>query len=327
MRAVVCERYGPPEVLQIRELPRPVPGSRDILIRVRATTVSSADVRVRSFTLPAGFGIPGRLALGLRGPRRAVLGTELAGVVAAVGESVTAFRVGDRVFAYPGGSMGAHAEYCRMPDDGAVALTPASLSDAQAAALCFGGATVLDFFRRGAVRSGDRILVNGASGTVGTTAVQLGRHLGAHITAVCGPSNVGLVMSLGADRVVDYTRLDFTELGERFDVIVDTAGTAPLARSLRCLVPGGRLLLVIADLPQMLLAPWHSLTAGVTVIAGPTAECREDLQQLARLAAAGAWQPVIDRCFAFDDIVDAHRYVDSGRKRGSVVVTVGEGGA
>jgi NADPH:quinone reductase-like Zn-dependent oxidoreductase len=321
VKAVVCERYGPPDVLQIRELPRPVPRSRDILIRVRATTVSSADVRVRSFTLPAGFGVPGRLALGLRRPWRAVLGTELAGEVAAVGEGVTAFRVGDRVFAYPGGSMGAHAEYCRMRDDGAVALTPASLSDVQAAALCFGGATVLDFFRRGAVRSGDRMLVNGASGTVGTAAVQLGRHLGAHITAVCGPNNIGLVMSLGADRVVDYTRLDFTELGEHFDVIVDTAGTAPLSRSRRCLVPGGRLLLVIADLQQMLLAPWHSLTAGAT------AERREDVQQLARLAASGAWQPVIDRCFAFDDIVAAHRYVDGGRKRGSVVVTVGEGEA
>ena len=322
MKAFIYENYGPPEVLKMSDIPKPVPADNELLIRVRATTVSSADWRMRSLTMPRGFGCLGRLVIGIRAPRQPILGTELAGDVEAVGKAVTSVKVGDRVFAFPGGSMGCYVEYKCMPADGAVAMKPPNLSYEQAAALSFGGSTMLDFFRRGVLRSGDRVLVNGASGAVGSAAVQLARHFGARVTGVCSTTNLDLVRSIGADQVIDYTKQDFTESGESYDMIVDTAGTAPFARSAASLSGGGRLLLVLATLPDMLLAPWQTLTSGKKVIAGPTAERNEYLHQLAELAASGKFLPVIDRTYPFEQIVDAHRYVDEGHKKGSVVITL-----
>ncbi len=327
MKGIVCRKYGPPDVLEMNDVPKPVPKDNELLIRVRATTVSSADWRVRSLSMPQGFGLFGRLAFGLTGPRQTILGTELAGDVEAVGRAVTSFKVGDPVFAFAGGGMGCYVEYKCLPENGPVAMKPANLSYEQAAALSFGGSTMLDFFRRGALRSGERVLVNGASGAVGTAAVQLAKHFGAHVTGVCGTGNLDLVRSIGADQAVDYTKDDFAHSGTLFDVIVDTVGTAPFSRSGRLLASGGRLLLVLASLPELLKAPWITLTSGKKVIAGPAAERPEYLRQLGELAAAGKFLPVIDRCYPFEQMVAAHRYVDQGHKRGNVVIRLGTNGA
>lgn len=327
MKAITYRRYGPPDVLEMTELPKPAPGDHELLIRVHATTVSSADWRMRSLEMPRGFGLLGRLAFGIRGPRKSILGSELAGEVEAVGRAVTSFKVGDQVFAFSGAGLGCHAEYKCLPANGAVAPKPSNLSFEQAAALSFGGATMLDFFQRGELRSGERVLVNGASGTVGSAAVQLAKHFGAHVTGVCSAANLELVRSIGADEVIDYTQGDFAQSKVPFDVIVDTVGTAPFARSGPALCRGGRLLLVLASLPELLKAPWHTLTSGKRVIAGPAAERPEYARLLGELAVAGGFTPVIDRCYPFEHMVDAHRYVDRGHKRGSVVITLGSSGA
>jgi NADPH:quinone reductase-like Zn-dependent oxidoreductase len=326
MKAVVYERYGSPDVLHLEEVEAPTPADDEILIRIRATTVSSADWRARSMEMPAGFGAMGRLFFGIRKPRKPVLGTELAGDVVAVGTDVARFRVGESVFAFLGARFGCHAEYRCMPEDGPIAPKPANLSYEEAAALAFGGTTALDFFRRAKLERGEKVLVNGASGAVGTAAVQLGRHFGAEVTGVCSGPNAELVRSLGADHVIDYTRADFTENGERYDVIVDTVGTAPYARSKGSLSERGRLLVVLGGLGDMLRAPWVALRGKQRIIAGPASERVDDLRTLAELAEAGAFRPVIDSTYPLERIRDAHRRVDSGRKRGSVVVTVVEAG-
>jgi NADPH:quinone reductase-like Zn-dependent oxidoreductase len=281
---------------------------------------------VRGLKVPAGFGLIIRLAMGVVRPRQTVLGSEFAGEVEAVGKSVTQFRAGDRVFGMSGTAMGAHAQYKCVAEKGALALIPPNLSFEEAAALPFGGTTALDFFRRGGLKAGDKILVNGASGAVGVAAVQLAQHFGAEVTAVCSGANAELVRSLGARRVIDYTREDFTASGEVYDVIVDTVGTAPFARSKLSLGKGGRLLLVLATLGQMLLAPWESAVSGKKVVAGPATERAEDVRLLAKLAQEGSLRPVIDRRYALEQMAEAHRYVETGRKRGSVAVTVSHHG-
>jgi len=323
MKAIVCRKYGPPEVLEMCELATPVPKDDELLIRVCATTVTSADWRVRSLILPPGFGLMGRLALGITGPRQPVLGTELAGEVVQTGSAVANFQVGDQVFAFPGARMGCHAEYRCVAATGPVAKMPPNLSYEQAAGLCFGGSTMLDFYRRGRLLSGERVLVNGASGGVGTAAVQLAKHFGAHVTAVCSTGNLEMVRSIGADDVIDYTEEDFTRSRSTFEMIVDAVGNAPFSRSGSALKPGGRLLMLVAGLSDLLQVPWTNLRSGKTIVAGPAQERVEYVQQLADLAAAGQFLPVIDRCYPFEQIVDAHSYVDQGHKRGNVCVSMG----
>lgn len=322
MKAIVYERYGPPEVLQLKEVEKPTPKNNEVLIKTRATTVTSGDWRVRSLNVPVGFGLIMRLVFGVSRPKQSILGTELAGVVESVGKDVKKFKVGDQVFVFSDAVMGCYAEYKCMPQDGAMALKPSNLTYDEAAALSFGGTTALDFFRRGKLQSGERVLVNGASGGVGTAAVQLARHFGADVTGVCSTANVELVRSLGASHVIDYTKEDFTQNGETYDVIVDTAGTAPYSRSKASLKEGGRLLVVLGGLPDMLQIPWVSMTSSKKVIAGPAAGRAEDLRFLAGLAEAGEFKPVIDRRYPFEQIAEAHRYVDTGRKRGNVIITL-----
>jgi NADPH:quinone reductase-like Zn-dependent oxidoreductase len=322
MKAIVYEEYGPPEVLKLKEVAKPSPGEKEVLIRIRATTVTSGDWRARSLEMPVGFGFLGRLFFGISRPRQPILGTEIAGDIESVGKDVKKFKVGDPVFAFCGARMGGHAEYKCMPEDGAVALKPANLTYDEAAAISFGGTTALDFFRRAKLQRGDKVLINGASGGVGTAAVQLARHFGADVTGVCSAANVALVKSLGANHVIDYTSQDFTTNGETYDIIVDTVGTAPFSRSKGSLRERGRLLLVLGGLPDMLRAPWVSLTSSRKVIAGPAAVRTEDLRFLAELAEAGEFKPVIDRRYPFAQMAEAHRYVDTGRKRGNVIVTV-----
>lgn len=322
MKAVVYERYGPPEVLQLKEVEKPAPKDNEVLIKTHAVTVTSGDWRVRSLSVPAGFGFIMRLVFGISKPKQPILGSELAGVIESVGKDVRKFKVGDQVLAFSDASMGCHAEYKCMPQDGAVVLKPPSLSYDEAAALSFGGTTALDFLRRGKLQSGERILVNGASGGVGTAAVQLAKHFGADVTGVCSTANMELVRSLGASHVIDYTKEDFTQNGETYDVIVDTVGTAPFSRSKDSLKAGGRLLMVLAGLPDMLQIPWVSMTSSKKVIAGPAAVRAEDLRFLAGLAQAGEFKPVIDRRYPFEQIAEAHRYVDTGRKKGNVIITL-----
>jgi len=325
MKAVVYEKYGPPDVLELREVEKTTPKDNEILIKTHAATVTSGDWRVRSLNIPVGFGLIARLVLGFSRPRQPILGTELAGKIESVGKDVRKFKVGDQVFAFGDASMGCYVEYKCMSEDGLVALKPSNLTYDEAAALSFGGTTALDFFRRGKLQSGERVLVNGASGGVGTAAVQLAKHFGADVTGVCSAANVELVRSLGAAHVIDYTKEDFTQNGETYDVIVDTVGTAPFSRSKNSLRESGRLLMVLGSLPDMLQIPWASMTSNKKIIAGPATVRAEDLRFLAQLAQAGEFKPVIDRRYPFEQIVEAHRYVDTGRKKGNVVITLEQG--
>lgn len=322
MKAFTYTQYGPPDVLQLSDVPQPVPKDNEVLIKVHATTVTSGDWRVRSLNVPRGFGLMMRLVFGITRPRQPILGTELAGVVESVGKAVTKFKAGDAVFAFSDATLGCHAEYKCMPQEGAMALKPPTLGFGDAAALSFGGTTALSFLRRVKLQAGERVLINGASGAVGTAAVQLARHFGATVTGVCSGANADLVRSLGAHHVVDYTREDFTQRGETYDVIMDNAGNAPFARCGPVLAEGGRLLLVLAGLRDMLKAPWASMTSSKRVIAGPVSTNAEDLRYLAALAESGDCKPVIDRRYPFEQMVEAHRYVDTGRKKGCVVVTL-----
>lgn len=324
MKAITYTTYGSPDVLQLQEVEKPVPKDNEVLIKTRASTVTSADWRARSLTMPPGFGLLGRLVFGIRKPRQPILGTELAGEIMSVGKDVTKFKTGDQIFAFSGAAMGCHAEYKCMSEDGTIAMKPAGLSYEEAAALSFGGTTALDFFRRANLQKGETVLVNGASGAVGTAAVQLARHIGAEVTGVCSTANLELVKSLGANHVIDYTQVDFTQNGKTYDVIVDTAGTAPYARSKASLKQGGRLLLVLSGLSELLRAPLVSLSGRHKVIAGPADVRAEDLHYLVKLAEEEAYIPVIDRCYPFGQIREAHRYVDTGRKRGNVVITLND---
>ncbi len=320
MKAAVYRRYGPPEVVKVEEVPRPTPGPYDLLIRVRATTVSSADWRIRSLSVPRGFGVLSRLVFGISAPRQQILGSELAGDVVSVGAAVRNFAVGDAVIAFRGAKLGAHAEYCCIKADAPVVKKPEALSYRAAAALAFGGTTALDFFRRARLREGESVLINGGSGAVGSAMLQIAVARGAEVTVVCSEANRDRMQQLGAKRVVDYASSDFASEGLRYDVIVDTVGNAPYSRVRDALTPDGRLLLVLATLPQLLHAPWVDLTTQHRVYAGPATERLDDLHTLVEMAAAGQFTPLIDCCLPLSSIAAAHARVESGRKRGSVVV-------
>jgi NADPH:quinone reductase-like Zn-dependent oxidoreductase len=304
----------------------PEPRANEVLVRIAAATVSSGDSRLRAMRLPPGLGVFGRLAFGVRRPRRPVFGMDLAGVVAAVGAGVTRFAVGDRVLGFPRAGFDCHAEFRAVAEDDDLVAIPAGLSFEEAVALPFGGMTAVDFLRKAALRAGERMLVVGASGAVGCALVQLGRHFGAEVTGVAGTANQALVASLGADRVVDHTASDITRGGERFDVIADTVGIATFPRYRPMLRPGGRLLAVAAGLPDMLAMAWAPLVSR-RVVAGPAKAMPGDLAQLVAWAGQGVLRPVIDRCYAMADIAAAHAHVDTGRKRGSVVVRMADDGA
>jgi len=328
MKTIVYSRFGAPEVLHMKETPKPVPGDDEVLVRVHATTVTSADWRARSRHVPRGFGLLAGLVLGFSKPRKPVLGNELAGDVEAVGKKVTRFKPGDRVFAHTGAAFGCYVEYKCLSEDAPIALIPNNLSYEEAAALSFGGTTALAFVTKAKVQRGDKVLVNGACGTVGTATVQIAKHLGAEVTAVCSPGGLELVRLIGADHVIDYTRDDFARSGQVWDVIVDTVGNATYARSRRVLAPGGRLLAVVGSIGDILRAPWVRLVGGRQIIAGSPAfnwtppQRARALGELADLAASGKVRPIIDRRYPFEQIVEAHRYVDTGHKHGCVAITV-----
>lgn len=303
----------------------PVPSDNEVLIHIHASTVSSADWRARSLAMPAGFGWMARPVFGLFGPRQPILGTELSGDIAAIGKAVTRFKAGDLVFAFTGAKYGCHAEYRSMSESGLVVLKPANLSFEEAAALSFGGTTALHFLKaKGDIRSGDNVLVIGASGCIGTAAVQISKYFEAKVIGVCSTANLPLVRRIGADTVIDYTAKDFTATDQTFDIILDTTGTAPYARCGHLLKPGCRLLIVHGTLTQALGIGGPSKSSGHRSIAGVAKVKVSDLQHLADMALSGVFHPVIDRSYALENVAEAHAYVDQGHKRGSVVLTVSQ---
>jgi NADPH:quinone reductase-like Zn-dependent oxidoreductase len=321
MRAVVCERYGPPEVLRQVEMERPEPREGEVLVRVHATTVTPADLRVRGFDVPPSFWLPARLALGLTRPKQPVLGRELAGTIEAVGGGVSRFSAGDRVFALTGHDGGAYSEFVRLREDGVVAKKPVGLTFAEAACLPMGCLTSKLFLDRAGVGKGDRVLIYGASGSLGTYAVQLAKGSGAEVTAVCSAKNLAMVLDLGADRAVDYTREDFTEAC-RYDVVFDTVGKASYSACARSLRPGGTYLHAVGTPGAKLRMRLAVLGGGKKTVGGSMLPTGKDLEEVRRMAEAGVVRPVIDRTYTLDEIVEAHRYAGGGHKRGNVPVIV-----
>lgn len=323
MKAIIYRQYGKPGVLKVRQLKKPVPKDNEVLVQVRATSVTTGDQKMRSLDLPRGFGLIGRIVFGILAPRRQILGTEFAGRIVATGQHVTRFNIGDDIFAYPGAGLGGYAEFATIAEDQAIALKPDQLSYKEAVALSFGAATALNFLRdKGGIQNGDNVLIVGASGGVGTAAVQIAKHFGAYVSGVCSTANMDLVHSIGADNVLDYTREDFSQSEDKYDIILDTTGTVTYQKAQKALRPGGRFLMVSGDLPQLISMLLASKADGKKGIAGYAPERAEELAFIANLVHAGQYRPVIDRCYPFEQIQEAHAYVDTGRKKGNVVISL-----
>jgi len=325
MKAIVYEKYGPPEVLHLKEVDKPTPKANEVLIKIYATTATKYDCWVRSFKASTRF-----LALffgmnfGLIRPKNPILGTELAGVIEGVGKDVKLFRKGDQVFGYPGMSLGAYAEYICLPEDGALAIKPTNMTYEEAAAVQQRALTALFFLRKGNIQSRQKVLIFGASGGVGTFAVQLAKHFGAEVTGVCSTKKLELVKSLGADKVIDYTQEDFTKNGETYDIIFDTVGKSPFSGSIKSLNKEGVYLLTTYRLPRLFRIIWLNLISSKKAISPLLKERTEDLIFLRELIEDGKLKVVIDRRYPLEQAAEAHRHIETGHKKGSVVITVGK---
>ncbi len=320
MKAIVYEKNGPPDVLHLTELDQPVPRDNEVLIKVFATTVTKYDCWARSSTAPPGFWLPNRIASGVRKPKQTILGTDFAGEIESVGKAVKRLKKGDQVFGFTS-SLGANAEYMYMPEKG-VAIKPANMTYEEAAAVVQGGLTALYFLRKGNIQSEQKVLIFSASGGIGMYAIQLAKHYGAEVTGVCSTPKVEMVKSLGADMVIDYTKEDFTKNAQTYDIIFDTVGKTSVSRSLRSLKEKGMYIFATFGLAMLIRALWLTRRSSKRAIFGVIEESTEDLIFLKELIEAGVIKPVIDRSYPLEQTVEAHRYVETGQKKGSVVIIV-----
>ncbi|MFH2107426.1 MAG: NAD(P)-dependent alcohol dehydrogenase [Chrysiogenia bacterium] len=334
MKAIVCSKYGPPDVLQLEEVEKPTPKGKEMLIRVYATSVNYGDIMARNFrdisprkfNMPLLFWVIAKLLFGLRKPKTAILGSEFAGEVESTGKAAKLFKAGDAVFGYRGQSMGAYAEYLCMPEDGVVVLKPANMADEEAAVVPYGAIMALSLLSKQNIRPGQKVLVNGASGGIGSAAVQLAKYYGAEVTGVSGTPRLEYVKSLGADKVVDYSKEDFTQSGEAYDLIFDVLGKSSFARCKNSLSPNGRYLRASFKTRELLQMLWTSMTGGKRMLCALAPGSREDLLSVKELIEAGKIKTIIDRRYPLAQAAEAHRYVEQGQKKGNVVITVGHAG-
>ncbi|MDX1943532.1 MAG: NAD(P)-dependent alcohol dehydrogenase [Saprospiraceae bacterium] len=317
MKAIVYNQYGSPEVLQIKEVAKPTPKDKEILLRIKATAVNSGDVRLRK---AAPFAV--RLFFGLLKPKINILGSVFSGEVESVGNHVKLFKVGDQVFGHTDMSFGAYAEYICLPEDGSLALKPASIAHNEAAVIPFGGVTALHFIKKAMIKPNQKVLIVGASGAVGSAAVQLAKLYGAIVTGVCSKANIDLVKSIGADKVIDYTKEDFTQNGEIYDLIFDAVKTISVSRCLKSLTKNGVMILSAAGMSEMLQGFWTSMTSSKKVMTGIISHNAKDIIFLKELIETGKLKPVIDKTYTLEQIAEAHTYVEKGHKKGNVAITL-----
>ncbi len=321
MKAIVYTKYGSPDVLELTDLEKPTPKANEVLIRINATTATKYDCWQRSSTAPTGFGLLSRITSGIRKPKQPILGLDIAGEIETVGKDVKIFKKGDQIFGITM-SLGAYAEYICLPEKGALAIKPANMTYDKAAAVPQGALTALYFLRKGKIQSGQKILVFGASGGVGLFAVQLAKYFGAEVTGVCSTPKLELVKSMGADKVIDYTKEDFTKSGETYDIIFDTVGKSSFSGSKRSLKKEGFYLFTTFGLPRLFQILWLKLTSSKKAIIGLLKETTEDLIFLRELIESGKLKTIIDRRYPLEQAAEAHRYVETGQKKGYVVITI-----
>ncbi len=332
MKAIIYTEYGSPEVLGSKEVEKPQPQRNEILVKVHATTVNYGDVIARNFknvspkefNMPTLFWLPARLDFGFSKPKRPVLGSEFAGTVEAVGIGVKQFKEGDSVFGYLGQKMGAYAEYLVVPEDGIVTTMPKNMTFAEAASISYGATMALNLLKKLDIQPGQKILINGASGNIGSAAVQLAKHFGAQVTAVCSTRNLQWVKSLGADTLIDYTQEDFTQAKDTYDIVFDVLGRSSFAQVKNVLKRNGRYFLVSFKTKQLLQMMWTSLFGKQKVICGLAPESQEGLVTIRELVEAGEFTTVIDQCYPLEEAAEAHRFVEGSRHKGKVVVTIVE---
>jgi NADPH:quinone reductase-like Zn-dependent oxidoreductase len=322
MKAIVYNQYGPPEVLQLKDVEKPVVKDNEILIKVRATAVNSGDCRLRRAD---PFAV--RFFFGLTKPKKNILGAVFSGEVEHIGKNVTLFKVGDAVFGSTGMSFGAYAEYKNLAETATLALKPDNITHEEAAVIPFGGTTALHFIKKANIKHGQKVLIYGASGAVGTAAVQLAKYFGAEVTAVCSAANIELVKSLGADHAIDYTREDFTRNGETYHVIFDTVNKIPVSRALKSLDKNGILIASATGASEMIRGAWVSMTSKRKVVTGVVSENADDISFLKELIESGKMKAVIDRTYSLAQASEAHTYVELGHKKGNVAITLSENNA
>jgi 2-desacetyl-2-hydroxyethyl bacteriochlorophyllide A dehydrogenase len=328
MKAIVWTRYGSPDGLELRELEKPIPKENEVLIKILATTVTAGDCEMRRLEMPLMLSFPLRLYAGYLRPKRIpILGQELAGEVEQVGKDVNTFKAGDQVFGTTGLGFGAYAEYICLPGDtnttkGTLATKPVNLTYEEAAAVPTAGFEALHFVRKADIQPGKKVLIIGAGGSIGTFSVQLSRHFGAEVTGVDSTEKLDMLRSIGADHVIDYTREDYANTGETYDLIVDVVGKSSISRRLKLLKQDGYYFLAYAGFSDMLLELWTSMTSNKKLRIEASSQKKEDLLFLKELIEAGKVKPVIDRCYPLERIADAHRYAEAGQKMGNIVITV-----
>ncbi len=330
MKAIVYTEYGSPDVLQLKEVAQPTPKPNEVLVRVHATPVNFGDLTARNFKavslskfwMPWPLWLPARLAFGFNKPKKSILGSEFAGEIAAVGQDVKRYKVGDPVFGYRSMSMGANAEYLCMREDGLLAIQPSNMTYEEAAAVPYGALTALSLLKKANIQPGHKVLINGASGAIGSYALQLAKHYGAEVTGVCGTPRIDLVKTLGADKVIDYTHADFTQNGETYDLIFDILGKSSFSRCKGSLKPNGRYLLASFRMRQVAQMFVTAIIGGKKVICALSSEKPQDMMLIKELIEAGRLKSVVDRCYPLEQAAEAHRYVEAGHKKGHVVLHI-----